>query len=58
MKSYILARLAEASTWRGFVYLLTALGVAMDVAKTEALVAAGMAISGAIAVFVADKRGQ
>jgi hypothetical protein len=56
MKTYLLARLAEASTWRGFVYLLTALGIAMDAAKTEALVAAGMAISGAIAVFVADKR--
>jgi hypothetical protein len=58
MKEYIIARLAEASTWRGLVYLLTALGVAMDVAKTEALVAAGMAISGAIAVFVADNKGR
>jgi hypothetical protein len=56
MKSYLLARLAEASTWRGFVYMLTALGIALDAAKIDALVAAGMAISGAIGVFVADKK--
>jgi hypothetical protein len=56
MKEYVLARISEASTWRGFVYLLTALGIALSAAQTEALIAVGMAVSGAIGVFVADKK--
>jgi hypothetical protein len=56
MKEYVLARISEASTWRGFVYLLTALGIALSAAQTEAIIAVGMAVSGAIGVFVADKK--
>jgi len=56
MKDYILNRLAEASTWRGFVYLLTALGLSLGAAQAEAIIAAGMAISGVIGVFFADKK--
>ena len=51
---YLLNRLTEASTWRGFVLLLTALGVTLDPAKTTAIVAAGTAVAGAISVFVPD----
>jgi len=46
MKEYVLARLKEASTWRGFVYLLTALGVTISPALSEAIIAAGLAIAG------------
>lgn len=56
MKEYILARIAEASTWRGFVYLLTALGLSLGAAQAEAIIAAGMALSGVIGVFFADKK--
>jgi hypothetical protein len=52
MKEYILARLKEASTWRGFVYMLTALGVTLSPAAAEAIIAAGMAIAGAIGAFL------
>ena len=56
MKAYVLARLSEASTWRGFVYLLTALGVSLGAAQAEAVIAVGMAIAGALGVFLADKK--
>jgi len=52
MKAYVLARLKEASTWRGFVYMLTALGVTLTPAAAEAIIAAGMAIAGVIGVFL------
>jgi hypothetical protein len=52
MKKYILDRLKEASTWRGFVYMLTALGVTLSPAAAEAIIAAGMAIAGAIGAFL------
>lgn len=58
MKDYILNRLAEASTWRGFVMLVTALGVTLDSAQAAAIVSAGMALAGVIAVFVPDKNKQ
>jgi hypothetical protein len=52
MKQYVVDRLKEASTWRGFVYLLTAFGVTVAPATAEAIIAAGMAIAGVIgAVF-------
>jgi hypothetical protein len=52
MKEYVLARLKEASTWRGFVYLLTALGVTVSPALAEAIIAAGMAVAGVIGVVL------
>lgn len=48
---YLLNRLAENSTWRGIVLLLTALGVALSPEQGEKIVAAGLAIVGAINVF-------
>ena len=56
MSAYLLARLAESSTWRGIVMLVTALGVKLDPSQMSAIVTAGMAIAGAIAVFVPDKK--
>jgi len=56
MKDYLLARIREASTWRGVVMLLTAAGVALSAAQTEALVALGMAVAGVIGVFVPDAK--
>jgi hypothetical protein len=52
MKAYLLARLKEASTWRGFVYMLTALGITISPAAAEAIIAAGMAIAGVIGAFL------
>lgn len=52
----MLNRLREPSTWRGFIMLLTALGVALDAAQTEAVIAVGMALAGAVGVFLPDTK--
>ena len=54
-KFYLLARLREASTWRGIMALLTAAGVALEPAQIEAIVIAGLAVIGVIGVFFSDK---
>ena len=54
IKFYLLARLREASTWRGIIALLTAAGVALDQAQIEAIVTAGLAVIGVIGVFFRD----
>lgn len=55
MKDYLIARAKEPSTWRGFVLLLTAIGVPVAPAMAESIVSAGLAIAGLIGVFSADK---
>ena len=41
----------EASTWRGMVWIVSACGVALNPDEQNAIVAAGMAVSGLIGVF-------
>ena len=52
--SYVLARLKEASTWRGIALLLTAFGVQIAPDVREAVISAGVAVAGAIGVFFPD----
>ena len=54
MKAYILARAKEPSTWRGFILLLTAIGVPIAPAMADAIVSAGLAIAGLIGVVAPD----
>jgi len=54
MKSYILARAKEPSTWRGLVLLLTAAGVPLAPAMAEAIISAGLAVAGLIGVVTPD----
>jgi hypothetical protein len=56
MKTYLLERGKEASTWRGLVALLTAVGVTLSPEQGEAVIALGLAVIGAIGVFFADKK--
>lgn len=55
MKQYILDRAKEPSTWRGFILLLTAIGVPVAPAMADAIVSAGLAIAGLIGVVSPDK---
>lgn len=55
MKDYVLARAKEPSTWRGFILLLTALGVPIAPGMTEAVVSTGLAVAGLIGVVTSDK---
>tara|TARA_R110000782_G_scaffold13874_1_gene40737 strand:- start:383 stop:550 length:168 start_codon:yes stop_codon:yes gene_type:complete len=53
---YLLDRLKEPSTWRGFIALLAAFGLTFDPAQTAALVAALIAIAGVYDVFSKSKK--
>ena len=55
MKTYILARAKEPSTWRGAILFLTAIGVPIAPAMSEAIVTAGLGIAGLIGVIAPDK---
>ncbi len=46
--------LAEPSTWRGIVNIILGLGVALNPAQVEAILAAGMLINGVIAASTKD----
>lgn len=52
--NYILQQLRQESTWRGIIALAMALGVALDPAQQEAIIAAGLTIIGLINVFKRD----
>jgi len=47
--------LGEASTWRGIVMLLTAVGLQIDPAQQTAIIQAGLAVFGVISVFTKRK---
>lgn len=51
MKDTIGIALSEASTWRGLVLIVTALGIQLDPAQIDAIVTAGLALHGLIGVF-------
>lgn len=55
MKSYILARAKEPSTWRGLILLLTAIGVPVAPQMADAVVTAGLGIAGLVGVVAPDK---
>lgn len=56
MFAFFKARLLEASTWRGVIAILTAAGVGISPAQSDAIIASGLSIMGVIGVFTADKK--
>jgi len=55
MRSYLLARLQEPSTWRGLVLIATALGAVLSPDQQEAIVTAGLLVAGLIGAAVPDQ---
>jgi hypothetical protein len=56
MKEFFLSRLREPSTWRASIWVLTSFGlVAFKGEQSEAIIALGMALSGAVGVVTPDK---
>jgi hypothetical protein len=51
---FILARLSEASTWKGIFLILTAAGVAVRPEMQNAIVSLGLALTGLIGVAAPD----
>lgn len=52
---WLLARLKEASTWRGIIWMLAAFGLSLRPDQAEAIVMAGMALAGLFGVFLPDE---
>ena len=52
--AYLLARLKEASTWRGIALLLTAFGVQVAPEVQDAIISVGIAVAGAVGVLFPD----
>jgi hypothetical protein len=55
MKSYLLDRLKEASTWRGITLLLTAIGVPLAPGVADMIISAGLAVAGLIGALTPDQ---
>ena len=59
MKTYLIDRLKEPSTWRGLVMIATACGAVLSPDQREAIVTGGLLIVGLIGAAIADtKRGE
>jgi hypothetical protein len=58
MKEYLLARMSEASTWRGLIMLATAVGVVFSAEQVEAVIAAGLALAGLVGAFSPDHKPE
>lgn len=52
--AYVVDRAREPSSWRGVVWILTALGVSLNQDQSGAIMAAGTAVAGLIGVFARD----
>lgn len=55
---FVLARLREASTYRGLMLILTGLGVALRPEVAEAVMACGVALAGLAGVVLPDAPGE
>lgn len=58
MNAFILDRLSEASTWRGLMAMVTAGGVAISPEQAEAVIAAGLAVIGALGALFPDSKDE
>jgi len=56
LKGYMSERLKEASTWRGIVAILAALGIGVTPDQADAIVATGLATIGALGAFFPDRK--
>lgn len=54
MKQYLIARLQEASTWRGIIFVVTALGLHLTPEMGEAVITAGLGVAGLVGAAVPD----
>ena len=51
---FIIARLSEASTWKGIFLLLTAAGVTLKPELQAAITAVGLSLTGLVGIAVPD----
>jgi hypothetical protein len=56
MRNYIFDRVKEPSTWRGAILFLTAIGVPIAPALSEAIITAGLGLVGLVGMLTSDNR--
>lgn len=54
--SYLVARFAEPSTWRGLIGIATAAGLTVTPDQAAAVVSVGMATAGVVGVITRDSK--
>lgn len=58
MRTWLVERLKERSTWAGLTAFLTAAGFGVSPEQGEAIASAGLAIGGLIFTLTADRGGS
>lgn len=56
LKLYVVNRAKEASTWRGVIMLLTAVGLKITPEMADAIISVGIAVAGAVGVLFPDSK--
>ena len=56
LKLYVVNRAKEASTWRGVVMLLTAVGLKITVEMGDAIIGVGIAVAGLVGMLLPDSK--
>jgi hypothetical protein len=51
---YIVDRLKEPSTWRGLIWIITAVGIVLSEDQKQSIATAGMTLAGLIGVFTSE----
>ena len=56
LKVYVVNRAKEASTWRGVVMLLTAVGLKITPEMADAIISVGIAVAGLVGILLPDSK--
>lgn len=54
LKNWVIERLKERSTWRGIVLVCTAMGATLSPEQGEAVMVAGLGLTGLLGAFTKD----
>ena len=56
LKQYVVNRAKEASTWRGVIMLLTAVGLKITPEMADAIISVGIAVAGLVGMLLPDSK--
>ncbi|MFW9603393.1 MAG: hypothetical protein ACMV0F_00385 [Trichlorobacter sp.] len=56
LKLYVVNRAKEASTWRGVIMLLTAVGLKITPETADAIIGVGIAVAGLVGMLLPDSK--
>ena len=56
LKLYVVNRAKEASTWRGVIMLLTAVGLKITPEMADAIISVGIAVAGLLGMLLPDSK--